>query len=152
MLLTAHEKQMASQRAEKQRDSVHGQTLQHAVPPHRCKSRPSLDAKSQRHHTVIQCPIRTVSLHGQPIIESKIAREVLELPQFALSLIGKHPIMHKTESTIMKHQITKTNKHSTQNQQMLRYHQIQHTRGCEDNFMRFQLLSTTTRCIALVRT
>ena len=151
MLSTAHQKQVASQRAEKQRDSVHGQTLQHAVPPHRCKSRPSLDAECIRHLSVIQGPIRTFSLTRQPVIQSKIAREVLKLPQSALGLLGKHPIMHKTDSIIMKHWMSK-NKHSTRNQQMPRYHQIQHTCGCEDHFMRFQLLSITTRRIALVRT
>jgi hypothetical protein len=40
VLLTAHEKQMASQRPEKQMDSMPGQTLQHAVPPHHWMANP----------------------------------------------------------------------------------------------------------------
>ena len=50
----------------------------------------------------------------------------------------------------MTQQITNTNKHPTRNHQMLRYHQIQHTHGCEDNFVCFQLLGRSTRWITLL--
>lgn len=122
MLLTDGEKQMASQRPVKQRDtctdksystlSLHITAWQknkwahrgprsrriHARtdPTARCPST-SLDGIRSRHHCIIQCAVRPHFLRRQLVEQSKVSRKVLELPQFALSLRRQHPKMHKTE-------------------------------------------------------
>ena len=123
MLLTDGEKQMASQRPVKQRDTCTDKSYStlslhitgwpkknkwphrgprsrriHARtdPTARCPST-SLDGIRSRHHCIIQCAVRPHFLRRQLVEQSKVSRKVLELPQFALSLRRQHPKMHKTE-------------------------------------------------------